>query len=266
MRKFIQTGLAVALGTMLYAGAAQAANIIQSVTIRDFLGVSSASVLGRTAHPDFEVNIGGLNVGMVGVNLVGGKPVYVGVGGYGSVQSAASFAQWYKDDSSVNMTTTQNLTFTDIGGGLYQYSNSSFFPIDGQLLGNEGNPNHNYHFTMEMHTSFTYQAGTGQIFDFTGDDDLWLFINGKLVVDLGGIHGAVNGSVNLDSVAGSIGLLNNGTYAFDLFFAERHTTESNFKATTSIVFKNNVPEASTLGLFSLGLVGAIGASLARRKK
>jgi hypothetical protein len=56
------------------------------------------------------------------------------------------------------------------------------------------------------------------------------------------------------------------THSFDLFFAERHTTESNFKATTSIVFKNNVPEASTLGLFSLGLVGAIGASLARRKK
>lgn len=268
MNKYVKAGLMVAMGTMLYAGAAQAANISQSVTIRDFLGMNFVGdSFGRTAHSDFEANIGGLNTGMVDTTLVGGKPVYVGVGGYGSVASTTSFNQWYNDDATKNMTTTQNLTFVDIGGGLYQFNNSSFFPIDGQLLGNEGNPNHNYHFTMEMSTSFTYKAGTGQVFDFTGDDDLWVFINGQLVIDLGGIHTAVSGSVNLDSVAASIGLVNNGNYSFDLFFAERHTTESNFKATTSIVFNDNkVPEASALGLFGLGLAGAIGASLARRKK
>ncbi len=256
MRKFIQTGLAVALGTMLYAGAAQAASYNQNVTIRDF----------KKTYSDMEGGISGLVTGMVS-NLLGGDgdPVYILAGGgsnaVGRVQDNTSFQAWYDDVPGTNFPINQVITFTETvpGNGLYQFSNSSFFPIDGQGFGNEGNP-HNYHFTMEMRTSFTYQAG--QTFSFTGDDDLWVFINGKLVIDLGGIHGAESASVNLDT----LGLTAGQTYSFDLFFAERHTTESNFKATTSIVFKNNVPEASTLGLFSLGLVGAIGASLARRKK
>lgn len=256
MRKFIQTGLAVALGTMLYAGAAQAASYNQAVTIRDF----------QKTYSDMEGGISGLVTGMVSPLLGGdGDPVYILAGGgsnaVGRVQDGLSFQAWYDDVGGTNISINQAITFTETvpGNGLYQFSDSSFFPIDGQGFGNEGN-SHNYHFTMEMRTSFTYQAG--QTFSFIGDDDLWVFINGKLVIDLGGIHAAESASVNLDT----LGLVAGQTYFFDLFFAERHVTESNFKATTSIVFNNNVPEASTLGLFSLGLVGAIGASLARCKK
>jgi len=113
------------------------------------------------------------------------------------------------------------------GDGIYTYNNPSFFPIDNMLIGNEGR-SHNYHFTFEIHSKFTYQQG--QVFTFTGDDDLWVFINNHLEIDLGGIHGAMSKTVNLDD----LGLTPGTTYNFDIFFAERHTTESNFMIETSI--------------------------------
>ena len=62
------------------------------------------------------------------------------------------------------------------------------------------------------------------------DDDLWMFVDGKLAMDLGGLHIAVDGEVNLDD----LGLEPNKTYTMDIFHAERHTFDSNFRITTSI--------------------------------
>jgi len=68
-----------------------------------------------------------------------------------------------------------------------------------------------------------------------------VFINNKLVIDLGGVHAKLSGSVKLDEVATQLGLVKGMTYPLDLFHAERHTTESNLQITTSIVF---LPTAS----------------------
>jgi fibro-slime domain-containing protein len=163
-----------------------------------------------------------------------GKPVYASSGTPFTTHGAAAFNQWYNDVSGVNLSTTKTLTLTKISDSplLYQYNNPAYFPIDGELFGNYAF-GHNYHFTSEIHTQFTYESG--QTFSFVGDDDVWVFINNKLVIDLGGVHGPTGATVNLDSAAASIGITPGNKYNLDIFQAERQTSGSTFRITTSIV-------------------------------
>jgi fibro-slime domain-containing protein len=95
---------------------------------------------------------------------------------------------------------------------------------------------HNFGFTMELHRKFTYAAG--KTFAFSGDDDVWAFINGKLVMDLGGVHGSVAANFNLDALTPSLGLALGQEYQFDLFYCERHTTASTIQISTNIITGN----------------------------
>jgi fibro-slime domain-containing protein len=161
-----------------------------------------------------------------------------------------NFSQWYNDaDTSINRPFLIGLRFSVHEDCKLTYYNNSFFPIDRDKdyysLSNPpiepfghlqpGNPQHNYGFTMEFHTTFTYVRGEGQVFKFTGDDDVWVFINDSLVIDLGGTHTAKSASVNLDDLPR--GFLRDGKkYMLDFFSAERHTVASTIRIETSILF------------------------------
>lgn len=235
---------AVTLAMLMAQSTAQATSITLNSTIRDF----------KISHPDFEDGVSGVKTGLVGATLPASKnPTFVAANGSGAITSSTTLSQWYDDVAGVNSTITSPLTLTETfsGSGIYAYNNSSFFPIDGQLFGNQGN-SHNYHFTLELHTTFTYL--TGQTFNFTGDDDVWVYINNQLAMDLGGVHAAASGSVNLNT----LGLTAGSTYDFDFYFAERHTTQSNLNIQTGIAFNPNpnpspVPEPSSILLLSVGL-------------
>ncbi len=210
-----------------------ASSIDLPVTIRDFHGYSWNNNKG---HIDFENADPGIDKGIVGVigSLLDDnkKPVYAGQLGNPSTHGQIAFDQWYRDTTYVNKPKSDVLTFDwDANKKVYFFKNSSFFPIDGELFGNESNP-HNYHFTLELHNKFAYKPG--QIFKFKGDDDLWVFIDNKLVIDLGGRHSALDGEINLDDIIPK--LTEGNVYNFDLFFAERHTSQSNFLAETNIAF------------------------------
>ena len=107
-----------------------------------------------------------------------------------------------------------------------------YFPLDTILGVPTQDPpgwGHNFSFCTELHTTFKYQSGLK--FDFWGDDDVWVYINGQLVIDLGGIHTAASAFVDLDKMTG---LTYGQTYDFDLFQCERCPGSSVSRMVTNI--------------------------------
>jgi fibro-slime domain-containing protein len=210
----------------------------------------------QPTHPDFEFAVPGdgnkcycSEKGIVGSTLGDDhKPTYVGGQGR-TTSSRAAFDQWYRDVPGVNQRAEIELQFEPTPAGTYIYDSAppgaaggtvatkqhpGFFPIDGMLFGNSGNDDwgqpHNYHFTLEIASAFVYEPGN--VFRFRGDDDVWVYIDRKLVIDLGGIHVPETATVELDQ----LGLAPGETYSLHFFFAERHVTGSNFLMETNLRF------------------------------
>ncbi len=202
-------------------------------------------------HPDFdiwnalsEINCAGVQTDMVESRLgADGKPVKKEHECPGIHTQFDWFETKVLTDDGLTNETCYNLTLTANEEGIYEYDTSEFFPLDdflyldpertvlnpnNNLNDDPGNPPNNIHFTMELAAQFEYHKG--QTFYFRGDDDVWVFIDSELVVDLGGVHGASEGAVDLDT----LGLTQGTTYSFKLFFTERNCCGSNFLMQTSI--------------------------------
>ena len=146
---------------------------------------------------------------------------------------------------------------------VYAYSNQNFFPLDGKGFGNQYRKDsiaRNFGFAFSYNGRFTYQGN--EYFKFTGDDDLFVYINDRLAINLGGVHSAEDANIDLtwpaagcpkssypkvpcatkdgnaaDPCACILGLSapsNGASYAIDVFYTERHTTESTMAFTTSL--------------------------------
>ena len=207
-------------------------------TIRDFRGFTVDPSMPK--HPDFEYNVGPLT-GIVKAQIgADQKPVYAPDGPTSSTNGADYFNQWYRDVDGVNIRFDKvsiALTADPNRQGVYLYDSDAFFPIDNQGWGNQYQ-SHNYDFTTEIHFNFPYRGG--EVFTFRGDDDVWVFVNGNLAIDLGGVHEAETGSVDLDQMASALGITAGKTYRMDIFQAERHVIGSTFHIETTLACIDNV--------------------------
>lgn len=219
------------------------------VTIRDF----------NSSHPDFEDVKGTCAVegrgvkGMVQKTLDSARK---------PVQSPDSpcpnynIGSWFRDNPAVNKRYCMDLPLEVVPGRVNTFKTpaafaASYFPIDQVPIsptspktlikapdpvnpGQSGETfdNHNFHFCMEMHATFKYRGG--EVFDFKGDDDVWVFINNRLALDLGGTQYDTTGQVNLDAQRVDLGIAPDNYYNFDFFFCERQTKDSQMEITTSI--------------------------------
>jgi fibro-slime domain-containing protein len=224
-------------------------NVLLGV-LRDFKGRNDPG-----GHPDFE---GPLYGGAITANLVAPqldpaqKPVYASMCEEGHPSPAptcpfnaetttkANFDKWYRYAAAENQPYLLQMYFAPQSNGLFTFQSLFFYPLDNAGWGNsgtgkEGKP-HNFSFTTELHTRFKYNGG--ETFQFDGDDDVWVFINGHLAVDLGGLHPKASGSVSLDASALALGITQGQVYDLALFHAERHTPESTFRIDTNLSFVN----------------------------
>ena len=206
-------------------------------TIRDFKNGSSSG-----GHPDFDTFIG-VDRGIVRTNLgADAKPIYAGNPRTPTTTSKTNFDQWFRNVAGINQAQDFSITLSEhpTRPGIYYYDNQDFFPINGRMFGNQ-QYSKNFSFTYELHLQFTYRAG--DTFTFRGDDDVWVFINNQMVINLGGVHGAEIQSVSLDAVATRCGIVPGQTYPMDIFFAERHFSASSFRIETSLSSLSTRPPA-----------------------
>jgi len=176
-----------------------------------------------------------------------------GDGSMPMVESPQTFAQWFRDVPGVNRSASMPfMMYMDYQTGAYIFDSSNdfpyaqrggYFPIDGQLLGDSRA--HNYGFTTEITATFTFDSSSPQWVTFSGDDDVFIYIDGRLVIELAG---AAENSTQTFDLSRLSGLRDGRRYSFRLFHGERRCCSSNFRLETSMLLEPDTAANATVSV------------------
>ena len=194
---------------------------------------------------------------------------------WGTNSSAATFpftpVRANEYDENGNLLSTGDGTPENPKG--HQNGTQSAYLLDGGVLksqvGNEEAEyeNANYNFVLQSNAYFVYKYDDGLFFEFEGDDDVYLFINGQLVLDIGGAHAVTGTKLNLNDYVDwarelkentaaynalsetekarvdALALVEGHTYSFDFYYMERHGWGSNMRIFTNFQLASGEIEA-----------------------
>jgi fibro-slime domain-containing protein len=152
----------------------------------------------------------------------------------GDISSANSFQTWFRNFNAVNATAHYPITLYPDGTGFYEYKSDTFYPIDHELYGNEGQ-SHNHNFTYVVGADFTFNECQDQIIELQGTDDIWVYVDGRLLVDLGGVGAD---QVQIGEVD-RLQLEDGEQYTLMVFFAHRSKSTPSFRIRTNLGITNN---------------------------
>lgn len=179
-------------------------------------------------------NSAGLHVPAEAVNppcsvAVDDNPSVLGAADSAGVSSGSSFGQWFADVPGVNESAQARMLFSKDDAGAWEFETNDFRPIDGELLA-EGAPGPNRNFTLDLNGRFEYTPCSGQFFEFEGDGDALVYVDGKLVLELSGNSAGVGQHLDLDR----LGLDPATPHTLQFFYAQRSCSPSRFHVRTSV--------------------------------
>ena len=160
----------------------------------------------------------------------------------GAIQSANSFRQWFRDVPGMNTSGVMGIDFEyDDSISAWVYDEDKL-PSNKAVIGGGGNSNYEYSYALDA--KLIYHAGDGDYIEISGMDDCWVFIDGKLVADLGGVNNLQEQVIHLDR----LGLADAQSYDLKIFLTERIKQRERMRIVIGAEFYNgDLP--STMGMY-----------------
>ncbi len=176
-----------------------------------------------------------------------GNTYYVFDGGYDGVtynanDGSISHVNGSSSKDMVYYTTSSDTTLHPFlpttGSTTFRQTNTPYFLDSGaserSAASFESQVGRDYNFSMEGHGQFVFNTEDNLYFTFEGDDDVYLFINNKMVMDIGAAHSITKSTFNLNDYIKECGLKDGEMYDFDFYYMERHSYGSNIRIETNI--------------------------------